>query len=281
MKIGFLQFKPKLKDVETNIKIIRKNLEGLEKIDLIVLPELANSGYTFINKEELEICAETIPRGPFSSTLIDIAEKKNAYIVSGICEKESNRFYNSAITIGPDGYIATYRKMHLFDREKLFFTAGNNRFEPIDIGKAKIGVIICFDWIFPEATRILALKGADIIAHSANLVLPYSQTAMLSRSIENKVFTITANRIGTEKNGAVEIGFTGQSQITSPKMEVLQKAEKDTEEVKIVEIDVNEAKNKWLNTRNNLFKDRRIDFYKELIKKGFVVPSSEGTEEGR
>lgn len=265
MKIGFLQFNPKLKDVERNIKTIRKKLEKLEKFDLIVLPELANSGYTFIDKEELEVCAEKIPDGPFSNALIDIAQKRGSYIVSGICEKVGDRFYNSAITAGPNGYIATYRKMHLFDREKIFFTPGSNRFDPIDIGKAKIGVIICFDWIFPEATRILALKGADIIAHSANLVLPYSQTAMLSRSIENKVFTVTANRIGTEKNGDVEIGFTGQSQITSPKMEVLAKAEKATEEVKIVEIDVNEAKNKWLNTRNNLFKDRRVDFYKELI----------------
>ena len=179
------------------------------------------------------MCIRDRPKGVFISHLEDICRNKNAYVVSGVAEKKSSKFFNSSVLIGPEGYISTYRKLHLFDREKLFFEPGNKQLEVYDIGKAKVGLMICFDWIFPETTRILALKGAEIICHSANLVLPYSQTAMLARSVENVVYTITANRIGIEKNDEIDLNFTGQSQITSPRMETLAKAEKDTIELSI------------------------------------------------
>ncbi|MHA1115655.1 MAG: nitrilase-related carbon-nitrogen hydrolase [Candidatus Heimdallarchaeaceae archaeon] len=261
MKIGFFQFEPKFLDVEENINQIISELEKSQTFDLIVLPELANSGYLFKKKEELEQVAEEIPGGTFVSHLESICKSKNAYIVAGVAEKKGSIFFNSSVLLGPEGYVSTYRKLHLFDREKLFFEPGNKPLEVYDIGKAKVGLMICFDWIFPETVRVLALKGAEIICHSANLVLPYSQTAMLARSVENAVFTITANRIGTEKNDELILSFTGHSQITSPKMKTLAKAEKDTTEIKIVEIDPELAKNKWINERNNLFEDRRVDYY--------------------
>ncbi|MCK5141822.1 MAG: acyltransferase, partial [Candidatus Heimdallarchaeota archaeon] len=175
-------------------------------------------------------------------------------------------FYNSSVLIGPDGFIGKYQKIHLFDREKLFFQPGNGPLISYEAKGMKIGMLVCFDWIFPEATRVLALEGIDILAHSANLVLPYSQTAMLARSIENRIFTITSNRIGTEKNGGIELSFTGQSQITSPKMELLASTGVDTEEIKIVEIDIELARNKWLNERNNVLLDRRSTMYSKLLK---------------
>ena len=264
MKVGFFQFQPIFCSVEENLNKIFSFVEKEKGFDLLVLPELANSGYVFTERSELEKVAETIPSGYFIEKLTELAKQKEGFIISGVCEKKESVFFNSSVIIGPDGYIGKYRKIHLFDREKLFFEPGSKTFEVFEIRETKVGIMICFDWIFPESARILALKGAEIIAHPSNLVLPYSQTAMIARSIENKVFTITANRIGTEENKGVKLTFTGQSQITSPKMEILAQASNNQEEIRFVDIDVELAKNKWINERNHLFDDRRKELYDVL-----------------
>jgi predicted amidohydrolase len=128
-------------------------------------------------------------------------------------------------------------------------------------------MMVCFDLFYPEVTRILAIKGADVICHPANLVLPYCQDAMRTRSIENKVFSVTANRIGTEKRGNVSLTFTGKSQIVDPKGEVLASSGERSESLKIVEIDVAEAQDKLVTPNNDLFKDRKISLYKALVRK--------------
>ncbi len=265
LKIGFIQLNPKFGEIENNVEKAISYIENANA-DLIVLPELFNTGYLFLNfKEALEL-AEKVPDGYTTKKLIDIAKKTRTFIVAGIAELYENKVYNSAVIVGPNGYIGTYRKAHLFYKEKEIFTPGNTGFKVFDIGEAKIGVIICFDWCFPEAARILALKGADIICHPANLVLPYAQKVMLARSIENRVYTITANRIGTESRGGMTLNFTGMSQITSPKMELLVQASKDKEEVDVINVDISLARNKWITKLNHVFKDRRIDLYAELIK---------------
>ena len=266
MKVGFLQFEPLFGQVESNLDKLSSMIEEAPDFDLLVLPELANSGYVFSSKSELVKASEIIPDGIFVEKLSEITKSRNSVIVCGICEKKGADFYNSSVLIGPDGFIGKYQKIHLFDREKLFFQPGNGPLISYEAKGMKIGMLVCFDWIFPEATRVLALEGIDILAHSANLVLPYSQTAMLARSIENRIFTITSNRIGTEKNGGIELSFTGQSQITSPKMELLASTGVDTEEIKIVEIDIELARNKWLNERNNVLLDRRSTMYSKLLK---------------
>ena len=113
------------------------------------------------------------------------------------------------------------------------------------------------------------MNGAQIICHPANLVLPFAQQAMLTRSIENRVFTVTANRIGSDVRSQASLEFTGQSQITNPKMERLVYASKDLEEVGTYDIDLSLAENKNLTERNHLFEDRRIDLYSDLVKKDF------------
>ena len=130
----------------------------------------------------------------------------------------------------------------------------------------KVGLLICWDWIFPEATRSLALKGMDVLAHSTNLVLSYCQSAMITRSIENQIYTITSNRIGLEQNGDFSLHFKGKSQITSPDAKRLAKARIDTEEVQIVNIDLEKARNKWLSDRNHIFEDRRPEKYMTLVQ---------------
>ncbi len=134
-----------------------------------------------------------------------------------------------------------------------------------DISLAKIGVIICFDWCFPDAARILAIKCADIICHPANLVLPYAPKVMLARSIENIVFTITANRVGVDERGGEKLKFIGLSQATSPKMEVLIQAGSEEGDVGVVDIDISQAKNKWITKYNHIMKDRRVDLYTSLL----------------
>ncbi|HLG30068.1 MAG TPA: nitrilase-related carbon-nitrogen hydrolase, partial [Candidatus Brocadiales bacterium] len=105
------------------------------------------------------------------------------------------------------------------------------------------------------------LNGAQIICHPSNLVMPYCQTAMYARAVENRVFTITTNRIGTESRGGKDLVFTGQSVIIDPKGHYLYRGSNDKEEVAVVEIDPSEALNKYINPQNNLFDDRRDEFY--------------------
>jgi predicted amidohydrolase len=121
--------------------------------------------------------------------------------------------------------------------------------------------MICFDWIFPEAARTLALRGAEVIAHPVNLVLPYCQEAMKTRCIENRVYAVTANRIGREQRGVDDFTFTGASQITSTRGKVLSSGPVDSEHRDIVEIDVSEAREKSINPFNHLLSDRRPEFY--------------------
>ncbi len=268
LRVGYLQFEPLLLEPEENIERIAKIIEKAPDFDLLVLPELSNSGYVFANKKEVEKVAEEIPNGNFTSQILELAKERNAHIVAGVCEKKGNIYFNSSVLVAPTGYVATYRKIHLFDREKLFFSPGNEPFNVYTItDNVKIGLLICFDWIFPEASRVMALKGAEILCHSANLVLPYSQKAMLTRSVENGVYTITANRIGTEENQGTKLKFTGQSQVTSPQMEILAQAKENNTEIKIVDIDPEKARNKWLNSRNHILNDRRPEFYSNLTQK--------------
>ena len=265
MKVGFLQFAPKFKATEVNLARIEKFISSV-KADGLVLPELSTTGYVFESKEELLPFAETIP-GPTTERLERLAESKGIWLVVGIAERDGDNIYNSSVLISKVGTrmsLHKYRKIHLFNREKLIFTPGNLPFQVIPIVVAdlcawpiKIGLLICFDWIFPEAARTLTLKGAQIICHSANLVLPYCQPAMQTRAIENRVFIITANRTGEERG----IRFTGNSQIVNPKGEVLLKAGTDEECVKVIEIDPAQALDKNITEYNNIIDDRHPEFY--------------------
>jgi 5-aminopentanamidase len=265
MKIGFIQFDPLFGDIDGNIGKVRELSDSVEA-DLIVLPEFFNTGYLFTSKKEAEDLSETIPEGKTTQVLCEIARRKNIHLVGGLIEKAEDKLFNAAVLISPRGYVATYRKMHLFNEENLWFHPGDRGFEVYDIGLCKVGIMICFDWIFPEAMRILALKGADVICHCANLVLPYCQDAMVTRCLENRVFAVTANRTGTEQRGGRYFRYTGRSQITGPHANLLCRAGADTEEVGVAQVDISAARNKRINDYNDLFRDRRFGFYGDLTK---------------
>jgi predicted amidohydrolase len=266
LKIGFVQFFPIFGKKEENLRKVEKLIQK-EEADLLVLPELFNTGYIFADKEELKSLAEEIPKGETTKFLVQLSRQKNVSLVFGIAEKDGDKLYNSAVLLTPEGIKGIYRKLHLFDQEKLIFDAGDKEPEVFDDGKAKIGMMVCFDWLFPEVARVLVLKGAEIICHPSALVLPYAQEAMRIRSLENRVFTITCNRTGEENRGSRKLSFTGKSQITDPKGNILLKGSQDKDEVGIMEIDPLLARDKKFTDNNFIFDDRRPEFYKRLLTK--------------
>jgi len=261
MKVGFVQNCPAFGEVQANLARLEALVDGVEA-DLLVLPELFATGYQFTSRAEALALAEPVPGGPTGERLQALAESVNAVLVAGIAERDGDAVYNSALVVGPQGYIGKYRKAHLFDTEKQCFSPGDLPLPVFDIGPARVGLMICFDWRFPETARTLALKGADIIAHPANLVLPHCPQAMITRCLENRVFAITADRVGGEERlPGQPLTFIGQSQVVSPDGEILHRASGDQEEVRVVEIDIEHARNKQLTQHNRIFEDRRADLY--------------------
>jgi predicted amidohydrolase len=265
LKIGFIQFAPVLGDVQATIRKIDGLIDQSKITDILVLPELCNSGYNFTSFEQAWGTSEKIENSIFINYLISKCKQFNLYIVSGFNERDNNDLYNSAILIGPKGYIGKYRKLHLFMNEKDYFKPGNISLPVFDIGLCKIGMLVCFDWIFPEVWRILALKGAEIICHPSNLILPgLAQKAVPIHALTNRIFTITANRIGTEG----DLSFTGLSTIANPNGDILFQASQTEEETVMKDIDIRLARDKIITKKNDLFSDRRPEEYSLLAEKG-------------
>ncbi len=264
MRIGFLQMHPRFGAVRDNVRRAAGILDRISDAT-IVLPELFNTGYLFRNEEELSSLAETVPGGYTVSEMLKLAKRRRLNLVFGIAQKQRGKFYNSAIFLSSKGKVEVYQKVHLFDREKLFFSRGSS-LKTVSAGEAKLGILICFDWVFPEVSRALALEGAQILCHPSNLVLPYAQDAMKTRCIENRVFAITANRIGSESRGAAALTFTGGSQIVGPAGEVLASASDRSESLRVVEVDVGAANDKNFTPNNHLFKDRVPRLYAPLVR---------------
>ncbi|WP_321309725.1 nitrilase-related carbon-nitrogen hydrolase [Marinifilum fragile] len=256
MKLAIIQFEPKFGDVLQTIDKLKSLLKKAKEADLVVLPELANTGYNFDSKEQAFNLSETINESVFLTFLKDACKEYQFAVATGYSEKEGTKLFNSSVLIDETGVISVYRKLHLFMNEKNIFEPGNIDLSVIDYKGVKLGMLVCFDWMFPETWRKLALLGAELILHPSNLVLPYAQSVIPSYSLVNRVFIATANRIGTEK----ELTFTGQSIITGTKGEVLAKAGL-SEEILMVEIDPKKAEDKMITPLNDAFKDRRTDIY--------------------
>ncbi|WP_291858988.1 nitrilase-related carbon-nitrogen hydrolase, partial [Marinilabilia sp.] len=146
--IGILQFAPELGNIEANIKKIDKLLLNSPKADIWVLPELASSGYNFASRKEAIDCSETIEQSKFIGFLTQKAQSQNTWFVSGFNERDGEQLFNSAVLIGPNGLMGRYRKLHLFNREKLFFEPGNTGLPIFETPFGPIGILICFDWMF-------------------------------------------------------------------------------------------------------------------------------------
>jgi predicted amidohydrolase len=264
VKIGFMQFAPVLGDVHATIEKIDRLGAQCVGADLMVLPELCNSGYNFASQEQAWATSEEIGDGIFVQFLESFCRRLGCHVVSGLNERQGPHLYNTAVLIGPRGYVGKYRKLHLFMNEKDFFEPGDAGLPVFDIGLCKVGMLVCFDWIFPEAWRVLALKGADVICHPSNLVLPgLAQQAVPVHALSNRLYIVTANRIGSEG----KLTFTGMSTIADPKGQVLAQASRTGEEIGSVEIDISLARSKDITSRNNVLADRRPEQYTLLVER--------------
>ncbi len=261
INVSAIQFNPRFLDLKQNRTKIKSLIEQAvtkHKTQLIVLPELAFSGYNFENLKQVRETAEEIPTSESCQLLNDLSMKNQVFIVAGINELFKNKFYNSAVVFGPKGYISTYRKVQLYAREKEFFQPGDLPLQLFEIQGSKIGVMICFDWFYPEIPRTLALIGADLICHLMNAVIP--DGAYLGDTYHskwNRIFIVLANRIGEER----DLKFIGRSTIIDYTGKILTQASPDTEEIIVSKINPLLARDKKLTPYNDLLNDRRPEFY--------------------
>lgn len=258
VNVSVIQFQPALADPEENIRRLTPLFKSLGKSKIVILPELSNSGYNFKDFEQAYNNSEVIGKvGVFQDYLISEAKAKNIFIVSGINEREDDKLFNTAILVGSKGVIGKYRKAHLFMNEKDIFQKGNLGFPIFDLGDFKIGMMICFDYLFPEPWRMMAEKGADLICHPSNLLTMNAHRCLPGLSLMNRIYIATANRYGTEG----DITFSGLSVITDPSGVVMTMASTGNSEIISTEIDTELTGNKMVTLRNHVFNDRRPEIY--------------------
>ncbi|MFD1702915.1 nitrilase family protein [Methylopila henanensis] len=269
LQVSCIQFEPVFGDVDGNVARSSELIWDAARSGsrLIVLPELANTGYVFESAEEVAALAEEVPAGPTSKAWGALARELGVHIVAGIAERAGDALYNSALVTGPDGYVGVYRKAHLWDRENLFFRKGDVGFPVFDTALGKVGVAICYDGWFPETFRQLALGGAEIVCVPTNWVpmpgQPEGEAAMantLHRAAahSNGVFIACADRVGVERGQP----FEGQSLIIGPKgWTIAGPASRDRPETITAVIDLDQAAAKQLSAFNSVLSDRRADVY--------------------
>jgi predicted amidohydrolase len=260
LHVAAVQTSPIFGEVSTNLH------DAIGRIppgcDLAVLPELFASGYQFRDRQEALHFAEDLSGdgGPVTRRLTGVAADSGTTIVAGLAEKQGDRLFNSSVLVRPDGSREVYRKVHLFLDEKSIFDDGDLGFPVFEACGVKVGMMICFDWIFPEAARSLALRGADIICHPSNLLLPWCPAAMITRCQENRVFALTANRVGREARTGQPLEFIGLSQVVSPAGERLAQVPEKVTGTAAATIRLAET-GKQFTPRNDLWADRRPDQY--------------------
>lgn len=255
MKIGLGQFAPRFGDKDYNLKQI-ENIVGSASADLWVFPEMCVTGYMVNSREELLNLAESVVGGPSVKRLQNIARKNKTVLVVGLPEKVCGEIFNTAVVVGSDGLIAKNQKSHLFLKEKLYFSPGQTGPTLFTLGETKIGLGICYDYMFPEYWRSLALDGADLFCNIANFVFRYGFDLMRVRSIENGVTSVCVNRVGEERGQ----NFFGESQTIDCRGEVIYRAGSREESI-VVETDPLLSRNKKWNPYNDLLSDRRPEIY--------------------
>jgi predicted amidohydrolase len=264
-RVAFVQGRPRFGQTSENLERGLALAAGV-RADLVVLPELWSSGYVFSSRAEAAALAEDARVGPTALALRAAARRERRHYVAGFPERARGRLYNSAMLVGPSGVRAVYRKLHLFDRENDWFEPGNLPLSVHQVGPARVGLMICLDWRFPEVARVLALAGADVLAHPSNLVFPrHAQLGMRVRSLENHVYSVTANRTGADTRPIGKVGFTGQSQITDTRGELLAHAGRSQEVALAADCDLTRSRDKALTAKTHIVRLRQPKFYRRLV----------------
>ena len=272
VRVAAAQYAPRLADVDANTELavtwIAKAADA--GAQLVVLPELATSGYVFETEDEAQASAQDLANGKTVEAINEVCKERDIYAVFGINLLESHCRYNSAILTGPTGVVTTYSKLHLFYNEKNWFTPGNDLCLD-DLPFGKVGIMICYDLSHPELSLALARGGAELICLPTNWVDSFKRKvydergycrgniqAMAMSSVTGCPF-VCADRIGEERN----VKFLGASMITdSYGWPAAGPASKDGEELLVADLDLDLVKKAQQRTpRNNLFEDRREDVY--------------------
>ena len=288
LKIGIIQ-QHNIADTNDNMHRLSENIERLAKqgAQLIVLQELHNSLY-FCQVEDVNNfdLAEPIP-GKSTEFYGKLAKDNNVVIVTSLFEKRAPGLYhNTAVVIEKDGTIAgKYRKMHIPDDpayyEKFYFTPGDIGFKPIQTSVGKLGVLVCWDQWYPEAARLMALSGAEILIYPTAIGYESSDTneeqerqreawttVMRGHAVANGLPVVAVNRVGYEPDPSKQtngIEFWGSSFVAGPQGEMLYRAGNKEEEIKILSVDMehSEQVRRWW----PFLRDRRIDKYNEITKR--------------
>ena len=288
LKIGFLQ-QHNTADTENNVRRLADGIADLAHrgAELIVLQELHNSLY-FCQVEDVRNfdLAEPIP-GPSTEIYGELAKRYNVVIVTSLFERRAAGLYhNTAVVIERDGTIAgRYRKMHIPDDpayyEKFYFTPGDLGFHPIQTSVGRLGVMVCWDQWYPEAARLMALQGAEILIYPTAIGYAAEdtpeeqqrqrrawQTVMRGHAVANGLPVVAVNRVGHETDPSGQtagIQFWGTSFVAGPQGEIIYEASADDEESIIVEMDMahSEQVRRWW----PFLRDRRIEAYGEITKR--------------
>ena len=267
-KVAGVQMDIALADAETNLARVEKLSETAvsEGAQLVVFPECTLTGYCFDSLAEAQKVAQPID-GAHVQRAIEIAKQNNTHIVFGMLESaDDGAVYNSAVLVNGEGVVGVYRKTHLpFLGVDRFTTPGGRADQIFDVGGLRVGMNICYDCSFPESARVLALAGADIVVLPTNWPPGSGRVSDLipnTRALENNVYFMSVNRIGTEKG----FDFIGKSKICDPLGGDIQFADHNNEAVLYAEIDADWARKKHLvavpgKHEVHRFKDRRPDIY--------------------
>ena len=283
VKVGLVQMSCSSNKEENMQKVIAGIKDAAAKgANIVCLQELFTSLY-FCDVEDYENfkLAEKIP-GATTDTLGQVAAACNVVVIASLFEKRTQGIYhNTTAVIDADGkYLGMYRKMHIPDDpayyEKFYFTPGDLGYKTFDTKFAKIGVLICWDQWYPEAARLTALQGAEILFYptaigwatsqdEATNIEQYNawQTIQRSHAVANGVHVVSVNRVGLEQNGAMK--FWGGSFVSNPFGTLLYKGSHDNEETEVVEIDT-DATDRY-RTHWPFMRDRRIDSYENITKR--------------
>ena len=288
LKIGIIQ-QHNIADTKNNMARLSKNIESLARdgAQLIILQELHNSLY-FCQVEDVNNfnLAEPIP-GPSTDFYGKLAKENNVVIVTSLFEKRTPGLYhNTAVVIEKNGTIAgKYRKMHIPDDpayyEKFYFTPGDIGFKPIETSIGKLGVLVCWDQWYPEAARLMALSGAELLIYPTAIGYESSDskeeqkrqreawtTVMRGHAVANGIPVVAVNRVGYESDPSKQtngIEFWGSSFVAGPQGEILYRASNNEEDCKILTIDLehSEQVRRWW----PFLRDRRIEDYTEITKR--------------
>lgn len=278
VRVAVVQFDPQVgvENLARNSAAIYQRLDAAvaNGAQLVVLPELATTGYCFSGRAEAYAHAEPVPGGAAVQGWVSYAAQHGIYIVGCLVEQDGLQLFDTAVLVGPEGYIGRYRKTHLWNNEKLWFTPGDEGYPVFETKIGRIGLMVCWDIWFPEVPRILAQLGADIVCLPTDWVwtppplYDASGTCMaayltMTAAHANGIFIAAADRIGTERGA----GFMGNSLIAGTNgWPIGRIAGPDEDTILYADVDIGAARSAPIWTPlNDLHRDRRTDLYDPLL----------------